>query len=864
MSDIEEDTQLCPLCMEEMDLSDRNFLPCPCGYKVCMWCWHHIRENLNGLCPACRTPYNADPHAFSAVDRQEIVKKNRERKQKEKHEKKTDRPTPAPAGPVGATNGTKPTGSTTTATIDRRHLHNYRVVQRNLVYVIGVPATIATEDVLRKPEYFGQYGKIGKVVIHRNNTASHTSVSAYVTFVHKEDAKAAIQALDGYYLDNHMLRASFGTTKYCNNFIRAVPCNNPECVYLHELGDDDDRFTKEEIQAGHSKLAQVPGKDQSIVTGNGGPSGTGKKPTGEPVLPPPVFIQDNVTSTNSSQTTSTKPAPAARASTWSASGAEILGGMTSQAFISDSPQMSAASPPTGSLSSSDPPTFKSLPPIEDTTDFPTIASSTAALKRSIPSGSSKPSNAISAEAKGVPTIVEQSISSSALEKVPDQNIADVQPTEIDLPQSDPKPVSSTTTSSAPANIFVESKPLASVPLQPKLVAASSISAQSLLLGNTFNGLSKSAVFPVPVSSLSISVWSAILSSSTNGNGDLNVNPFGHLYLPLSELLDLTLPPVDAVCLSPWPKPQAYYRQGLQSENNNQQGSVQQLHRTSVDTSDKIESSLMNRVNQSNMVNNNNNNNNNMYNQNQISNNNTHNITLGNTAVANNANGIPGGINTLRQLFPVVNVGIAPNPELSSGNGLVGIVNAFSNVQCSRSASSIRMANDPLGSIELGGGKIYDPLNLLTIHNINPGVLPHAKWWQESEIKHCRIAMLASVGAFASQIGLTIPGYTAVADPVENLNKFFTEWPFGFAQIIFSIGLIEGASDPSEFWFGKGERAVGALGYDPLGFSKGKSQEVKDKYQLNELKNGRLAMIAMAAYTSEHWIPGSVPFIPGKF
>ena len=29
-----------------------------------------------------------------------------------------------------------------------------------------------------------------------------------------------------------------------------VLCNNPDCVYLHELGDDDDRFTKEEIQAG--------------------------------------------------------------------------------------------------------------------------------------------------------------------------------------------------------------------------------------------------------------------------------------------------------------------------------------------------------------------------------------------------------------------------------------------------------------------------------------------------------------------------------------------------------------------------------------------------------------------------------------
>mmetsp|Transcript_30220 Transcript_30220/g.41454 ORF Transcript_30220/g.41454 Transcript_30220/m.41454 type:complete len:89 (-) Transcript_30220:826-1092(-) len=31
-------------------------------------------------------------------------------------------------------------------------------------------------------------------------------------------------------------------------------------------------------------------------------------------------------------------------------------------------------------------------------------------------------------------------------------------------------------------------------------------------------------------------------------------------------MDLTLPPVDAVCLQPWPKPQAYYRQGLQLVN----------------------------------------------------------------------------------------------------------------------------------------------------------------------------------------------------------------------------------------------------------------------------------------------------------
>jgi CCR4-NOT transcription complex subunit 4 len=40
-----------------------------------MWCWHHIKENLNGLCPACRKPYEDNPHEFAAVDRQEYVLK---------------------------------------------------------------------------------------------------------------------------------------------------------------------------------------------------------------------------------------------------------------------------------------------------------------------------------------------------------------------------------------------------------------------------------------------------------------------------------------------------------------------------------------------------------------------------------------------------------------------------------------------------------------------------------------------------------------------------------------------------------------------------------------------------------------------
>lgn len=89
-----------------------------------------------------------------------------------------------------------------------------------------------------------------------------------------------------------------------------------------------------------------------------------------------------------------------------------------------------------------------------------------------------------------------------------------------------------------------------------------------------------------------------------------------------------------------------------------------------------------------------------------------------------------------------------------------------------STRSIAMAAK-LGSVEINGGNIWDPLDLLKLHDIAPTAFPHAKWWQESEIKHCRIAMLASVGAFTAQYGLVIPGYNANPDPVTNLNQWVT-------------------------------------------------------------------------------------------
>jgi RNA recognition motif len=134
----------------------------------------------------------------------------------------------------------------------RKHLANVRVIQRNLVYITNLAVSLAKEEILRQSEYFGQYGKIIKVVINKNNlyNTNHPqgpSVSAYLTFSRGDDARRAIETVDGYWVEGRALRASFGTTKYCSYFLRNVSCTNPDCMYLHALGGTDDSFTKEDM-----------------------------------------------------------------------------------------------------------------------------------------------------------------------------------------------------------------------------------------------------------------------------------------------------------------------------------------------------------------------------------------------------------------------------------------------------------------------------------------------------------------------------------------------------------------------------------------------------------------------------------------
>src|SRR3569833_4581891 len=97
----------------------------------------------------------------------------------------------------------------------RKNLVGVRGVQKNLVYVTGLTPTAREDDLLktlRKPEYFGQYGKIQNISIsnRRSSDGQNQSLVFYVTYEKKEEAQRCIQAVNGSQNGDRVLRVLLG------------------------------------------------------------------------------------------------------------------------------------------------------------------------------------------------------------------------------------------------------------------------------------------------------------------------------------------------------------------------------------------------------------------------------------------------------------------------------------------------------------------------------------------------------------------------------------------------------------------------------------------------------------------------------
>eukprot|EP00960_Hanusia_phi_P031433 749283-Hanusia_phi.AAC.3 len=143
---------------------------------------------------------------------------------------------------------------------------------------------------------------------------------------------------------------------------------------------------------------------------------------------------------------------------------------------------------------------------------------------------------------------------------------------------------------------------------------------------------------------------------------------------------------------------------------------------------------------------------------------------------------------------------------------------------------------------------FDPLGFSGKYDI--------KWLRESELKHGRVCMLASLGYIVQEF-VHLP-FEATSNPVGS-EAFYQVPAGGLWQIFAAIGAIEHFSHNFKMsgstMFSDG-RTPGNFGFDPLGF--GKNPQARARYELAELKNGRLAMLGFSGMIHGSFITGKGP------
>ena len=139
-----------------------------------------------------------------------------------------------------------------------------RIIQYHIIYLIGLPKEMVSDDsleLLQSFDYLGQYGKITRCVLNKksvynSNAPKGPSYGVYISFSNNEESSLAILAMNKTKFNDHDIKASFGTTKYCNNFLSGNICTTRGCMFLHSFADPQDVLTIEEMNTDEEVFAR--------------------------------------------------------------------------------------------------------------------------------------------------------------------------------------------------------------------------------------------------------------------------------------------------------------------------------------------------------------------------------------------------------------------------------------------------------------------------------------------------------------------------------------------------------------------------------------------------------------------------------
>jgi len=134
------------------------------------------------------------------------------------------------------------------------------------------------------------------------------------------------------------------------------------------------------------------------------------------------------------------------------------------------------------------------------------------------------------------------------------------------------------------------------------------------------------------------------------------------------------------------------------------------------------------------------------------------------------------------------------------------------------------------------------------------------WFREAELKHGRAAMLATVGFVAPEF-FRIPGEQFSFEAIPKVIDAHDALPESMIQIFGWISFLEACSFAALANMNNYDRMPGDFGFDPLGIFPTDPEKQKEM-QLSELKNGRLAMIAIGGMVAGASVTGhGFPYLP---
>jgi light-harvesting complex I chlorophyll a/b binding protein 1 len=121
--------------------------------------------------------------------------------------------------------------------------------------------------------------------------------------------------------------------------------------------------------------------------------------------------------------------------------------------------------------------------------------------------------------------------------------------------------------------------------------------------------------------------------------------------------------------------------------------------------------------------------------------------------------------------------------------------------------------------------------------------------REAEVKHSRLAMLAFLGWVAVDFGVRFPGdmFASIPNSLAAHNAAVQNGSMGF--LLFVVSILELCTGAAIYDQSKGSgRKSGEFSFDPLGL--GKDPKSLERYSTNEIKNGRLAMLAISGIVTQ--------------